>query len=341
MRGPSGIDVLVVGGGSFGTSLASILASLGRKVHMWVRRQDQADELNNSHTNERYLPGIALPKSLVGVTDLVESVKKAPVVLMVVPSQSFRRVARQVGEHIEGDQILFHATKGFEISTFKRMSQILKEETCCLKIGVLSGPNLAKELMLGQPAGALIASRYDEVINVVQALFDGGPLKVFGGSDVVGTEIASAFKNCIAIAAGVASGLDFGNNSKSLLVTRGLMEMARLGVVMGGDVFTFGGLAGIGDLMATCDSPLSRNNQVGRRLAGGESLSEILESMTSVAEGVPTTKAVYKYAKKTGITLPIIYGVHGLLYRNWTVEQVIAKLMATPAGRELAALPYR
>ncbi len=241
------LDVLVVGGGSFGTALANILTGLGRRVRLWVRREELAVEINSRHTNSRYLEGLNLSPSLVATTNLEEGVRGSPAILVVVPSKAFRDTAKELGEYVTGDQIVVHATKGMENGTFMRMSEILREETCAIQIGVLSGPNLARELVAGQPAGALIASRFDAVVDAMQSLFKGGMLRTYGGRDVVGTEVGGTFKNIIALAAGVADGLGLGDNTKALLVTRGLSEMARLGVVMGADVFTFGGLAGVGD----------------------------------------------------------------------------------------------
>ncbi len=336
------LDVFVVGGGSFGSALASVLAAAGRRVRLWVRRAEQAAEVNEHHTNRRYLGEEAvLAPGLVATTELADGVRAAPIVLIAVPSQAFRSVARAVGDHVEGDHTLVHATKGFELATFRRMTDVLREETCALKTGVLSGPNLAREIMAGHPAGALVASRFGEVRAAVQKLFESSQIRVYGGADVVGTEVAGAFKNIIALAAGIADGLGFGDNAKALLVTRGLSEMARVGVAMGGDVFTFGGLAGIGDLMATCASPLSRNHQVGARLAKGERLDAIVASMASVDEGVPTTRAVHAWAREKGLDLPIVRSVHGLLFEGWDVAQVLRFLLAIPVGEELAALRYR
>ncbi len=334
------LDCLVVGGGTFGTALAMVLLEMGKRVRIWVRREEHAGEINTEHTNSRYLPSFSLPEALEATTDLSGSAAGTPVVLMAVPSRSFRSVARLVGDHVEGDQIVIHATKGLEIETLKTMSQILREETCTLKIGAFSGPNLAVEIMKGFPAGATVASSYKEVVTVVQDLFRGGRMRVYGGPDVVGTEIAGAFKNIIALAAGISDGKGFGDNTKALLLTRGMSEMARLGVSLGGDVFTFSGLAGFGDLMATCGSPLSRNHQVGSRLAGGETLEQILESMTQVAEGVPTTEAVHRHAVSAGLDLPIVRAVHGILYEQWKVEDALERLMAIPVGDELSALRY-
>ena len=341
MSARSELDILVVGGGTFGSTLGTLLCGGGHRVRMWVRREEQAAEINEKHTNSRYLGDIVLPENLLATTDLAGSVPLTPIVLVVVPSKYFRVVAHEIGDSLEGDQILVHATKGIEIDTFMRMSDILREETCALKIGVISGPNLAKEILAGQPAGALVASRYNEADECVQALFSGSRLRLYSGRDLIGTEIAGSFKNIIAVAAGVVDGMGLGDNTSSLLITRGLSEMARFGVVLGADVFTFGGLAGIGDLMATCASPLSRNHQVGERLAKGEKLDKIISGMTQVAEGVTTTKAVHKQAQKLGLDLPIVRAVHGVLYENWTSHQALENLMAIPVGRELAALRYR
>jgi glycerol-3-phosphate dehydrogenase (NAD(P)+) len=341
VRKQTNLDVLIVGGGSFGTALATLLSEMGKRFEMWVRREELAQEINTQHTNTRYAKGHKLPTSIRATTNLEQAVEGAPAILMAVPSKSFREVARAVGDTIQGDQILVHTTKGFEIETFKRMSTILREETCTLKTGVLAGPNLAGEIMAGHPAGATVASHYDEVIDAIQDLFRGGRMRVYGGHDVVGTEAGSALKNIIALAAGISDGMGFGDNTKSLLLTRGLSEMARVGVALGADVFTFSGLTGVGDLMCTCASSLSRNHQVGERLAKGESLDEILTSMTQVAEGVPTTKAVHRYATSTGLDLPIVRAVHTILFENGGVAETIAQLMQLPVGDELAALRYR
>ena len=206
---------------------------------------------------------------------------------------------------------------------------------------MLSGPNLATEIMAGHPAGATVASHYDDVIRTIQKLFKGERLRVYGGHDVVGTEVGGAFKNIIALASGMSDGVGFGDNTKALLLTRGLSEMARAGVALGADVFTFSGLTGIGDLMCTCASPLSRNYQVGERLARGETLDEILSDMTQVAEGIPTTAAVHRYATSIGLDLPIVRAFYNILYKGWTFPRAIKKLMSLPVGDELSTLRYR
>ena len=335
------VDVCIVGGGSFGTALSVIVADRGRSVRMWVRREAQAEEINAQRTNGAYLLGRSLPSGISATADMKEAVTGAPIVLLAIPSKSFRDVARQAGEHLVGDQLLVHATTGLEIQSFSRMSQILREETCALKIGVLSGPNLAPELMAGHPAGSVVASRYDEVVTAVQTLFRGGHLRVYGGRDVVGVELGGAFKNIIAIAAGVIDGFGFGDNARSLLITRGLSEMALLGASLGADVFTFGGLAGVGDLVATAGSKLSRNHQVGERLASGQSLDRILTELKHVAEGVPTTEAVHRRATLTGLRLPIVAAVHSVLFEGKSAQFALEQLMALAVGDELSALRYR
>lgn len=340
-KGHGSVDIAVLGGGSFGTALASLLADIGRRVRLWVRREEHAREINEKHRNSRFFPDVELPRSLQATADLEEAVRAAPVLLVVIPSRSFREVASRMGPFVQGDQIVVHATKGIEVDTFKRMSEILREETCALKIGVLSGPNLAGEVMARHPGGALVASRYQEVVDRVQELFRSDRLRVYGGRDVVGTELGGAFKNIIAIAAGAVDGMGFGDNTKGLLMTRGLSEMARFGVALGADVFTFGGLAGIGDLITTCASRLSRNRRVGEALAKGEKLPEILERLGQVAEGVPTTAAVHRQAVAMGLDLPIVRAVHSVLYEGLPPLEALGELMRLPVGSELASLRYR
>jgi glycerol-3-phosphate dehydrogenase (NAD(P)+) len=341
MSTPNTADVAILGGGSFGSALAFIAAGRGQRVRLWVRREAQALEINEQRSNGKYLLGRTMPESVVATADIGLAVAGAPVVLVVVPSASFREVAKAAGEHVQGDQVLVHATKGLESGTFVRMSQILRQETCARKIGVLSGPNLAAELLAGHPAGAVVASRYDEVVRAVQALFRGGHLRVYGGRDVVGVEIGGSFKNIIAIAAGLTDGLGFGDNARSLLLTRGLGEMAQFGVAEGGDVFTFGGLAGIGDLMATATSKLSRNHQLGEKLASGDSVATVLPGLKYVVEGVPAAAAVHRRALELGLELRIVAAVYGLLYQGKSPQEVLTELMALPVGAELSALRFR
>ena len=329
------IEALVVGGGSFGTALATLLARNHRKVLLWVRREEQAHEINRNHSNKTYFPGKPLPPQLRATTDLAEAMGQVPVLFVAVPTKGFRDVARQIGDHLTGDQILIHATKGIEPGTFKRMSEVLREETCGLKVGVISGPNLAEELMDGNPAGATVASHYDEAALKAQELFQGSPLRLYATRDVIGTEIGGAFKNIIALMSGAAQGLKFGANTKALIVTRGLAEMARYGIALGAEEATFSGLAGIGDLMATCSSTLSRNFRTGLRYAQGEKLEDILGSSHQVVEGVPATLAVHQQAQALGLDLPMVRAVYGAFYEGREIQDLLAGLMERRTGREI------
>lgn len=331
----SALDVAILGGGSFGTALGNILGKNKKNVALWVKDPKQAREINEQHTNETYHPGIKLSKRLRATTDLAQAVCGTPVVIMALPSKAFRQVARQVGDIMTGEQILITVTKGIEMNTGKRMSEILREETCVLKMGALSGPNLAKEIMAGDPSGALVASHYQEVVETVQALFRGSILQLYGGRDVAGTEIGGAFKNIVALMAGISAGLGYGDNTRSLIITRGLYEMAQYGVAQGAELLTFGGLAGIGDLMATCASPLSRNHQVGRRLAAGEKLKKIVATQQQVAEGIPTTKAVYTQTRHMRLKFPIVEAMYQVLYEDRDAQKTFLELMRQPVGQEI------
>lgn len=328
------LDCLVVGGGSFGTALATLLIRNHRRVKLWVRREEQAQEINRRHTNKAYFPDLKLPEKLEATTDLSEHVARAPIILIVVPSKGVREVARQVGDYLSGDQVLIHSTKGIEPGTFKRMSQVLREETCALKIGAISGPTLSEELMAGNPAGATVASLFEEVVVKTQAMFAGCPLRLYGGKDLIGTEIGGAFKNVIALMAGAAHGLGFGDNTKALIVTRGLYEMTLYGAALGADPVTFTGLAGIGDMMATCNSTLSRNFRTGLRFAQGESLESILASSSQVVEGVSATSSIHQQSIQLGLDLPMVRAVFGAFYEGFKVRDLLHGLMERPPGRE-------
>jgi len=328
----------VIGAGSWGTTLAKVLGENGKHTLFWTRRDDLCREINETHQNSAYLPGFNLPDSVEATSDLARICESCLLIVLVVPSHGFRDVARDMGPHLTGEHVVVHATKGIEQGTFKRMSQVLRDETCLKKIGVLSGPNLAKELAARHPTGTLVASRYDEVFQRAHAALHNDYFRVYYGHDVIGAEVGGAFKNIIALAAGVAAGLGLGDNTKALLLTRGLSEMARFGVAMGADLLTFGGMAGMGDLIATCSSPLSRNHQVGARLARGEKLEDIQRDMRMVAEGVKMAKAAHEFAVRKGLDLPIAKAIYHLLYEHHDVPALLRELMSIPAGPEFAAL---
>ncbi|HEY9899529.1 MAG TPA: NAD(P)H-dependent glycerol-3-phosphate dehydrogenase [Pantanalinema sp.] len=325
MTTPHGVSV--IGGGSWGTTIAHLIGENGHPVKLWMRDPEQVAELNLKHRNERYLGDLALSPRVLAVSSLEEAARDAATLVIVTPSHSLRTIARELGDHLDGSRILIHGIKGLEPGTFKRMSQVLREETCCRKIGVLSGPNLAKEVAQGQPSATVVASAYQEVVEAGVSLLKSKTFRVYGNDDVVGTELGGTLKNIFAIAAGLAHGLGFGDNTKALLLTRGLTEMTRLGVHMGASVSTFSGLSGIGDLMATCFSPLSRNYQVGYRLSKGETLEAITHDLKQVAEGVRTTRTVADYARAKGLYLPITQGVARVLFEGATPQQALSGLL--------------
>lgn len=329
----------VVGAGSWGSTLAKILGENSKQTLVWAYEPEVCDEINQQHTNERYIPGGRLADCVTATGDLQRVCEACELLLMVVPSHVFRGVATEMGNHLNGEQVIVHCTKGIEQETFKRMSEVLREETCIRKLGCLSGPNLSRELLAQQPAGTLVASKYDEVVRRAQDALHNAYFRVYGGHDVVGAEVGGAFKNIVALAAGVVDGLGLGDNTKALLLTRGLSEMARYGSSLGADVITYGGMAGIGDLIATCASPHSRNHQVGERLARGESLEQIQASMYMVAEGVKTTRAVHAYAAHKELELPIVKAAHGILHEGTSVAEAISGLMSRARKREFAVAP--
>jgi glycerol-3-phosphate dehydrogenase (NAD(P)+) len=259
--------------------------------------------------------------------------------LMVVPTSAFREVARELGEYVQGDQMILSASKGFEMDSFKRMTQILKEETCCKKVGALSGPNLAKEIMAKQPAATVLASNFREVIEAGARAIHADRFRVYLNEDVVGVEVGGAMKNIYAIAAGMLAGLSFGANTQAVMVTRGLAEMVRIGERVGAKLATFGGLAGMGDLIVTCGSALSRNYRVGFGIGQGKSLEDVVESLGMTAEGVRTTKAVHLFAQREGIYIPISEGMYRILYKQEGIGDVVSDLMGRHARYEIDDLP--
>jgi len=327
-------SVGVVGAGSWGTTLARILGDNDHDTLVWAYEKEVREEINAEHTNSRYVPELTLSDKVRATGDLQQLCESCQFMLMVVPSHVFRKVAYEMGSHLDGEHVIVHCTKGIEQETFRRMSQVLREETCVRKIGALCGPNLAKELAARHPAGTLVASHYDDVVRAAQRYLHNSYFRVYGGSDVVGTEVGGAFKNIVAVCAGVVDGMKLGDNTKALLLTRGLSEMARYGASLGAQVLTFGGMAGIGDLMATCASPHSRNHQVGERLARGETLQQIQDSMFMVAEGVKTARSVQAYASYQGLELPIVQAAHGLLHEGKSVQEAMEELMSRDVQRE-------
>jgi glycerol-3-phosphate dehydrogenase (NAD(P)+) len=328
-----GTQVCVVGAGSWGTTVASLVAH-NAKTTLWARRDDLVDEINSRHTNSAYLPSATLPDTLRASSDLDALIAVADVVAMAVPSQGFRDVAARVANSIGATTPVVSLSKGLERSTLMRMSQVLEESMPGRPVAVLSGPNLAREILAGQPAASVIACADDAVATTLQQLFSRPTFRLYTNPDVVGCEIGGVVKNVIAIASGIAQGFGFGDNTKATLVTRGLAEMTRLGVAMGANPLTFAGLAGMGDIMATCASMQSRNTQVGVRLGKGESIADIVASMNMVAEGVKSSAVVVDLARKLGVEMPIAEQVARVCDGTQSAADALRALMSRSSRSE-------
>ena len=326
----------VVGAGSWGTAVAALSAATA-ETRLWSRRADLADAINATGINDPYLPGIPLPPGLRSTSDVAEAVDGADVVIMAVPSHGFRTVIETIRPSIPVDIPIVSLTKGIETGTLLRMTQIVVEvlQADPDRVGVLTGPNLAREIALGQPAAAVIAMRDTDTAAVLQHLLMSPTFRVYTNPDVAGCESAGALKNVMAIAAGMAHGLGYGDNSKAALVTRALAELTRLGIALGGKPLTFAGLAGMGDLIATCFSEQSRNRQVGVELGRGKSIDQIVADMHMVAEGVKTTEAVLALAKRHGVDMPIAASVGAVLYDGGKPADMVKHLMTREAKAEL------
>ncbi|MFZ9380086.1 MAG: NAD(P)H-dependent glycerol-3-phosphate dehydrogenase [Ilumatobacteraceae bacterium] len=328
-----GTQVCVVGAGSWGTTVASLVAH-NAETTLWARRDDLVDEINSRHTNSAYLPSATLPDTLRASSDLDALIAAADVVAMAVPSQGFRDVAARVANSIGATTPVVSLSKGLERSTLMRMSQVLEESMPGRPVAVLSGPNLAREILAGQPAASVIACADDAVATTLQQLFSRPTFRLYTNPDVVGCEIGGVVKNVIAIASGIAQGFGFGDNTKATLVTRGLAEMTRLGVAMGANPLTFAGLAGMGDIMATCASMQSRNTQVGVRLGKGESIADIVASMNMVAEGVKSSAVVVDLARKLGVEMPIAEQVARVCDGTQSAADALRALMSRSSRSE-------
>jgi glycerol-3-phosphate dehydrogenase (NAD(P)+) len=327
--------VAVLGAGNWGTTIAHLIGVNGHDVWLWARSDAQCREINEEHVNSRYLAGLPLSPKIRATPDLEQAVREVDLIIVVIPSQSFRAVCRELGELVRPQQYAVHATKGLELGTYKRMSEILCEETCLRQVGVLSGPNIAREICEGKPAGTVLASRFPRVIARTTELLRSKQMRVYGNTDVVGVELAGTLKNIIAIAAGIATELQLGENAKSLLITRGLSEIARLGVALGADPMTFSGVAGIGDLMVTCASPLSRNNRVGAALARGLTLEQAIESLGMVAEGVKASAIAQEITTTLGLRSPLIHGVYRVVHERLDPRVALRELMSGAAQDDI------
>lgn len=319
--------VAVLGGGSFGTALANLLAENGQRVRLWMRDAEQAEAIRTLRENPRYLKGIKVHPAVEPVTDLAATVQACTLILVVLPSTALRAALQPVAALLRG-KLLVSTTKGIEADSFKLMSQILEEIAPDARIGVLSGPNLAREVAEHALTATVIASEDEELCQRVQQALHGHTFRVYASRDRFGVELGGALKNVYAIMSGMAAALGMGENTKSMLITRALAEMTRFAVTLGANPMTFLGLAGVGDLIVTCSSPKSRNYQVGYALGQGLSLEAAVERLGEVAEGVNTIRVLKARADQLGVYMPLVAGLHAILFEGRTLEQVIGLLMS-------------
>lgn len=327
----------IVGAGSWGTALAAVLAPRFSEIRLWVFEADLAERMRETRENDVYLPGFRLPENVRVVTDFGEALEGAAIVLGVTPSHVTRAIWRQMLPHLAPPMLFVSATKGIETQTLSRMSEVVRgvvAERFEPRIAVLSGPTFAREVAAGEPTAVVISSGDAELNETVQRAFSGPTLRLYTNSDPAGVELAASLKNVIAIGAGVLNGLGSGNNSIAALITRGLAEITRLAVALGGEPRTLAGLAGLGDLVLTCTGALSRNRQVGIELGRGRRIEEITASMRMVAEGVHTTYAAMDLALRCGIEMPITEQVHAILRSQRSPREAIRELMERSLKRE-------
>ena len=327
------LKVGLLGGGSWGTTVAS-LAAKNCPTTIWARNKDTVDEINNHHTNSKYLPDATLTKSLRAANTIQETVKNADVIVMGIPGQHFRQVLQDARPHIRPWVPIISLAKGLEIGSRMRMTEIIEAEMPGHPAGVLTGPNLAKEIIKGQAAASVVAMVDHTIAARLQKVFRTGLFRVYTNNDVLGCEIGGALKNIIAIATGMGDGANAGDNTRSAIITRGLAELTRLGVAMGGKPETFAGLAGMGDLVATCSSTQSRNRTVGFNLGKGRKLDDIIAEMNEVAEGVKTAKVVMELAREYQVEMPIATEVYKVLYEGNTVFDAFRGLLKRDVGSE-------
>ncbi|WP_148862908.1 NAD(P)H-dependent glycerol-3-phosphate dehydrogenase [Marinobacter fonticola] len=319
--------VAVLGGGSFGTAMTKVLAENGHSVWFWMRDAAQVEEIQQKKVNSRYMPGVHLAGDVQPTTNLEEAVAGAEAVFLAIPSKAFRTVIREHAQAFETGQAVISLTKGIEKEGFRLMSEILQEEIPRSRIGVLSGPNLAQEIVNRDLTATVIAAKDLEVRNLVQQLLGCEYFRVYANVDVYGVELAGALKNIYAIVAGLASALDLGENAKAMLITRSLAEMSRFAVSLGANPMTFMGLAGVGDLIVTCTSSKSRNYRIGHAVGKGQALDDAVAELGQVAEGIRTLLLVKEKAKDMGVPMPLVGGLYKILYGDATIRDVINGLM--------------
>jgi glycerol-3-phosphate dehydrogenase (NAD(P)+) len=334
------VSVGVIGSGAWGTTLAYVLADKGVSTTLWEHQPARAEQIQQAGENSLFLPGFRFPENLHVTADIARAVRGHTMLLLVTPSQRMRENVRLLSPMLGAETLLVSASKGIEIGTLKRMTEVIEDEVpgARWRLATLSGPNISREVAQRKPTAAVVAAYTPDVALQARALLTTGCYRVYNSDDVIGVELGGALKNIIAIGAGFNDGMSFGDNAKAAFITRGLAEISRLGIAAGANPLTFSGLAGMGDLIATCASPLSRNYQMGQRLAAGERLDDILASTHSVAEGVFTTRAALKFARRYGVEMPITRLLSLVLFEGLDPRKVVPELMMRDLKHELEGI---
>ena len=328
-------EITILGDGGWGTTLAVHLAKNGFNVTIWGAFAENINYMKKKRVNEKFLPGIKIPKNIILTSDLKSAIQNKNIIVLAIPSQYMRIVLKKVKALDFPQQAVYlSVTKGIETDTFKRISEVIHAELGRVKLAVLSGPTIACEIAQGMPTVAVIAAHNPKVSALLQSIFITDRFRIYANDDVVGVELGGSLKNIIAIACGVSDGLGFGANTKAAILARGLAEISRLGMAMGAKAKTFSGISGLGDLVTTCISPYSRNRLVGEKIGKGKSIKQIISHMQMVAEGVPTAKAAYALSLKYKVDMPIIKEVYSLLYKNKPALRAFKDLMARKIKKE-------
>ncbi len=331
--------IAVIGAGSWGTANAISLAKKGMKVKLWVRNQELLSAINNTRENITYLPGVSLPQNIEASNDMEYCCKDSDIIVLSTPSHAVRETNKEIKRYSNREQIIVNLAKGIENDSLYRMSQVIREYLPQNPIAVLSGPNHAEEVARDIPTATVVSSEYKKTAQFVQDVFMNPRLRVYTNPDIIGVELGGSIKNVIALGAGICDGLGFGDNTKSALMTRGIVEIARLGVALGAKQSTFSGLSGIGDLIVTCTSMHSRNRRAGIAIGQGKTLEEVISSTKMVVEGVRTTKSAYELAKRTGIEMPITEEIYRVLFEGANVKNSVMNLMLRNKTHEMEDLP--
>lgn len=327
--------IAVLGGGSWGTALALSLAKNGIDVDIWMRDKEQCRSMNHARENIKYLPGVIIPKNIKAVDDIEEALDGKTIIVSAIPTQGVRDNLKKMKKYVKKDQIIVNVSKGIEVGTLNRISEIVAQELPDNEYAILSGPSHAEEVARDMPTTVVVASCKKVVAQRVQDAFMTPKFRVYTNPDVIGVELGGALKNIIALGAGVSDGLGYGDNTKAALMSRGIVEVARLGQELGGMKATFGGLSGIGDLIVTCTSMHSRNRRAGILIGEGKKLDEVVDSIGMVVEGVNTTKGAFKLAEKHGIEMPITEAIYDVLYNDADVKNAVVDLMMRNKKHEM------